>query len=114
LLCKTNLQSNRFAPLHNSAKSAAKSLILLECGKILGLELSNPGVLGTVMRHYLCRDGTPHAGCVFVSSEAALLIALACFALSALPGDGRTPSGTVALATVTLAADQDLGLATCA
>jgi len=71
------------------------------------------------MRHYLCCDSPAlapqvHTGCVFVAPSAPLLIALACFALQAQSGDIRAPCGAVTLATVTLAAHQDLRLAACA
>jgi hypothetical protein len=71
------------------------------------------------MRHYLCCGGAAlaplvHAGCVFVSPGTTLLIALASLALSAQSGDVRTPCAAVALATVALAAHQDLRLAACA
>ncbi len=71
------------------------------------------------MRHYLC-CGSPalapqvHAGCVFVAPDAPLLIALAGLALWAQSGDVRTLCDAVALATVTLAAHQNLYLAACA
>lgn len=55
-----------------------------------------------------------HAGSVFVSPDAALLITRSCLALAASTGDACTTLGAVALATVTLAAHQDLGLASCA
>jgi hypothetical protein len=55
-----------------------------------------------------------HACCVFVSPGAALLIALASFALAASTGDICAAIGAVALATVALAAHKDLGLASCA
>ncbi len=71
------------------------------------------------MRHYLCCGNSPlaplvHALCVFVASGATLLIALAGFTLQVQSGDGRTPCGAVSLATVTLAAHEDLRLAACA
>jgi len=68
------------------------------------------------MRHYLC-CGNPapaplvHALCVFVAPGTTLLIALAGFTLQVQSGDVRAPCGAVALATVTLAAHQDLRLA---
>ena len=71
------------------------------------------------MRHYLC-CGNPalaplvHTGCVFVAPSATLLIAPAGFTLQVQSGDVRTPCGAVALASVTLAAHQDLRLAACA
>ena len=70
------------------------------------------------MRHYLCCGGTAltppvHAGRVFVAPGATLLIALAGLALAIQAGDVRALCGAVALATVTLAADQDLRLAAC-
>ena len=71
------------------------------------------------MRHYLCCVGAAlapllHAGCMFVSPGATLLIALAGLALSIQAGDVRALRRAVALATVTLAAQQDLRLAACA
>lgn len=71
------------------------------------------------MRHYLCCGSaapTPlvHASCMFVSPGATLLIALAGLALPTQSGDVRAPCNAVALATVTLAAHQDLRLAACA
>jgi hypothetical protein len=69
------------------------------------------------MRHYLCR-GSPalapleHAGCVLVAPGATLLIALAGLALQVQSGDVCATCGAVALATVTLAAHQDLRLTT--
>lgn len=51
---------------------------------------------------------------MFVAPGAALLIALTGLALSIQPGDFRALGSTVALATVTLAAHQDLRLAACA
>jgi hypothetical protein len=56
------------------------------------------------MRHYLCcgREALAplvHACCVFVSPGAALLIALASFALAASTGDICAAIGAVALAT---------------
>ena len=71
------------------------------------------------MRHYLCRGGaknTPlvHARCVFVSPDAALLITRSRLALAASTGDICAAVGAVTLATVALAAHQDLRLASCA
>lgn len=71
------------------------------------------------MRHYLCCGGAAlsplvHAGCVFVAPGATLLIAITGLALSAQSGDVRALCGAIALATVTLAAHQDLRLAACA
>jgi len=48
------------------------------------------------MRHYLCSGGAAlaplmHAGCVFVSPGATLLIAITGLALSAQSGDFCTP-----------------------
>ena len=51
---------------------------------------------------------------MFVSPDAALLITRPCLALAASTGDVCAAVGAVALATVTLAAHQDLGLASCA
>jgi hypothetical protein len=70
------------------------------------------------MRHYLCCCGAAlaplmHAGRMVVAPGATLLIALAGLALPIQPGDVRAPCCAVALATVTLAADQDLRLAAC-
>ena len=71
------------------------------------------------MRHYLCCGSAAlaplvHAGCVFVAPGATLLIPLAGFTLQFQSGDVRAPCGAVALATVTLAAHQDLRQAACA
>ena len=71
------------------------------------------------MRHYLCcgREALAplvHARGMLMSPGAALLVAITGLALSAQPRDGRATIGAVALATVTLAAHQDLGLAACA
>jgi hypothetical protein len=71
------------------------------------------------MRHYLFCGVTAltplaHAGSMFVSPCATLLIALAGLALPIHARDARTPSRAIALATVTLAAHQDLRLAACA
>jgi chromate transport protein ChrA len=68
------------------------------------------------MRHYLCCRSPAlapvvHAGRVFVAPGATLLIALAGLALQAQSGDVRALCCAVALATVTLAAHQDLRLA---
>ena len=51
---------------------------------------------------------------MLVSPGATLLITLSRLALTAQPGDIRAAVGAVALATVTLSAHQDLGLASCA
>jgi hypothetical protein len=77
------------------------------------------GGLGTVMRHYLCCGCATfaplvHAGRVFVSPGATLLIALAGLALPNQSGDVRALCSAVALATVTLAAHQGLRLTACA
>ena len=74
---------------------------------------------GTVMRHYLCCGRAAHAPLVhargmLMSPGAALLVAITGLALSAQPRDGGATIGAVALATVTLAANQDLCLAACA
>ena len=78
------------------------------------------------MRHYLCccccccggggAALTPlvHALCVLMATSATLLIALASLALSIQSGDVRATCSAVALATVTLAAHQDLRMAACA
>jgi hypothetical protein len=71
------------------------------------------------MRHYLCCGSAAlaplvRAGCVFVAPGATLLIALASLTLPIQAGDFRALGSTVALATVTLAAHQDLRLAACA
>jgi hypothetical protein len=68
------------------------------------------------MRHYLCCGGATlapvvHALCVFVAPGATLLIALAGLTLQAQSGDVRARCSAVALATVTLAAHQNLCLA---
>jgi hypothetical protein len=70
------------------------------------------------MRHYLYCGGPAlaplvHARCVFVAPGATLLIALAGLALQVQSGDVRAPCGAVALATVTLAAHQNLRMAAC-
>ena len=70
------------------------------------------------MRDYLC-CGSPalaplvHTGCMFVAPCTTLLIALAGLALQAQSDDVCAPCGAVALATVTLAAHQNLRLAAC-
>jgi hypothetical protein len=51
---------------------------------------------------------------VFVAPDAALLVALASFALAASTGDICAAVGAVALATIAVAAHQDLGLTSCA
>ena len=71
------------------------------------------------MRHYLYAGGAAlaplvHALRVFVSPGATLLIALTGLALPAQAGDVSATCGAIALATVTLAAHQDLRLAACA
>jgi hypothetical protein len=61
------------------------------------------------MRHYLCSRGAAlaqlaHAGRVFVTPAAALLVATAGLALSNLTGNVGAACSAVPLATITLAA----------
>jgi hypothetical protein len=71
------------------------------------------------MRHYLCCGRAAlaplvHARGMLMSPGATLLVAITSLTLSAQPRDGRAAIGAVSLATVTLAAYQDLCLASCA
>lgn len=89
-------------------------------GDSLGVGTASAGGdLGTVMRHYLyCGRAAlaplVHACGMLVSPDAALLITLSRLALTASTGDICVAIGAVAMATVTLAANQDLCLAACA
>lgn len=71
------------------------------------------------MRHYLCCGRAAlaplvRARCMLMSPNTALLVALASLALAASTGDICAAVGAVTLATVAVAAHQDLGLASCA